>query len=95
MTTTPFLVFTDTSGAGSGMRSGIGAHAVVVDTKPLLPHPVYLLGVEYFNLLDEFVEHPGRQLAVRCLYLLGVSNHGLYKLVLELTGKLGQPPDLT
>ena len=30
-------------------------YAVVVDTEPMLPHPVYLL--------DEFVQHPGRQFA--------------------------------
>ena len=40
-----------------------GAYAVVVDAEPLLPHPVYLLGVEHFDFLDEFVEHPGRQFA--------------------------------
>lgn len=40
-----------------------GTHAVVVDTEPLLPHSVYLLSVEYLDLLDELVQHPGRQLA--------------------------------
>ena len=38
-------------------------YAVIVDTEPLFPHTVDLLGVEHFDLLDEFVEHPGRQFA--------------------------------
>ena len=37
-----------------------GAHSVVVDTEPFLPHPIYLLGVEYLDFLDELVEHSGR-----------------------------------
>ena len=34
-----------------------GAHAVVVDTEPLLPHSLYLFGVEHSDLLDELVQH--------------------------------------
>ena len=29
----------------------------------VIVYPVYLLGVEHFDLLNEFVEHPRRQLA--------------------------------
>lgn len=50
-----------------GQRDEVGdlnaPYAFVMDTEPLLPHPVYLLGVEHFDLLDEFVHHPGHQLA--------------------------------
>ena len=35
--------------------------AVIVDTKPLLPYAVDLLSIEHFNLLNQFVQHPGRQ----------------------------------
>lgn len=35
--------------------------AVIVDAKPLLPYAVDLLSIEYFNLLNQFVQHPGRQ----------------------------------
>ena len=156
-------------------------YAVIVDTEPLLPYPVDLLGVEHLDLLDELVQHPGRQLAgagvfadqgdehirghglaallvdlgaerldflrqllllllvpprhtgeavirelagnivlidpfkqavqllitglqgfqllllqlsVGGLCLLGMADHSLHELILKLTGKLGQPPDL-
>ena len=32
-----------------------------MDTKPLLPYAVDLLSIEHFNLLNQFVQHPGRQ----------------------------------
>ena len=35
--------------------------AVIVDAKPLLPYAVDLLSIEHFNLLNQFVQHPGRQ----------------------------------
>ena len=35
--------------------------AVIVDAKPLLPYAVDLLRIEYFDLLNQFVQHPGRQ----------------------------------
>ena len=152
-----------------------------MDAEALFPHPVDLFGIEHLDLLDELVEHPGRQLAgagvladqgdehirghdlvallldlgaelldllcqlpllllvpprhtgeavrgefvgnvvlidalkqtvqllvtglqgfqllllqlaVGGLCLLGMTDHGLHKLVLKLAGKLGQPPDL-
>ena len=33
-----------------------------MDAEPLLPHAVDLLSVEHLDLLDELVQHPGRQL---------------------------------
>ena len=33
-----------------------------MDAKPLLPYAVDLLSIEHFNLLNQFVQHPGRQL---------------------------------
>ena len=35
--------------------------AVIVDAKPLLPYAVDLLSIEHFDLLNQFVQHPGRQ----------------------------------
>ena len=35
--------------------------AVIVDAKPLLPYAVDLLRIEHFDLLNQFVQHPGRQ----------------------------------
>ena len=35
--------------------------AVIVDAKPLLPYAVDLLSIEHFNLLNQFVQHPGCQ----------------------------------
>ena len=35
--------------------------AVIVDAKPLLPYTVDLLSIEHFDLLNQFVQHPGRQ----------------------------------
>ena len=35
--------------------------AVIVDAKPLLPYAIDLLRIEYFDLLNQFVQHPGRQ----------------------------------
>ena len=35
--------------------------AVIVDAKPLLLYAVDLLRIEYFDLLNHFVQHPGRQ----------------------------------
>lgn len=35
--------------------------AVIVDAKPLLPNAVDLLSIKHFNLLNQFVQHPGRQ----------------------------------
>jgi len=32
-----------------------------VDAKPLLPYAVDLLSIEHFDLLNQFVQHPGRQ----------------------------------
>ena len=35
--------------------------AVIVDAKPLLPNAVDLLSIKHFDLLNQFVQHPGRQ----------------------------------
>ena len=63
-------------------------YAVIVDTEPLLPHPVYLLGVEHFDLLDELVEHPGRQLAGAGVFAdqgdEHIRGHGLAVLLVDL-----------
>ena len=68
-----------------------GAHAVVVDTEPLLPHPVYLLGVEHLDLLDELVQHPGRQLAGAGVFAdqgdEHIRGHGLAVLLVDLGTK--------
>lgn len=75
-----------------GQRNEVGdlnnSYAVIVDTEPLLPHPVYLLGVEHFDLLDELVEHPGRQLAGAGVFAdqgdEHIRGHGLAALLVDL-----------
>ena len=65
-----------------------GPHAVVVDTEPLFPHSVYLLGVEYLDFLDELVQHPGRQLAGAGVFAdqgdEHIRGHGLAVLLVDL-----------
>ena len=39
-----------------------GAHAVVVNAEPLLPHAVDLFCIEHFDFFHQFIQHPGCQL---------------------------------
>ena len=63
-------------------------YAVIVDTEPLLPYPVDLLGVEHLDLLDELVQHPGRQLAGAGVFAdqgdEHIRGHGLAALLVDL-----------
>ena len=49
-------------GHGRGIRDKQGADTVVVDGQFLDPFAVDFLGLVNLNVVDQFVQHPGRQL---------------------------------
>ena len=59
--------------------------AVIVDAKPLLPNAVDLLSIEHFDLLNQFVQHPGRQfsrpevMALNSSIKVAMPEHGAVK----------------
>ena len=71
---------------GEAVVRELAGNIVLIDP---LKQTVQLLiaGLQGFQLLL-------LQLSVGGLCLLGMTDHGLHKLILKLAGKLGQPPDL-
>ena len=50
-------------GQGQHFRDCDFSHAVIMDAKPLLPYTIIFLRIINLNLLNLFVEHPGREFA--------------------------------
>ena len=79
-------------GQGQHFRDCDYSHAVIVDAKPLLPHTINFLRIVNLDLLNQLIEHPGRELA--CAGVLShqrdehIRGHGLAALLLDFGAEL-------
>ena len=69
-----------------------GAHAVVVNAEPLLPHAVDLFCIEHFDFFHQFIQHPGCQLAGAGVFAdqgdEHIRGHGLAALLFDFGAEL-------
>ena len=79
-------------GQGQHFRDCDFSHAVIMDAKPLLPYTINFLRIINLDLLNQFVEHPGREFA--CAGVLShqrdenIRGQGLTALLLDFGAEL-------